>query len=49
MAIMPFSELVFFAGWLVAALIGGALLVLVWERLRAKYDRALPPEPPIRS
>jgi hypothetical protein len=31
-AAMPISQLVFFAGWLVAALIGGAALVYVWTR-----------------
>jgi hypothetical protein len=32
-AIMPASQLVFFAGWLAVALLGGALLVYVWQRL----------------
>jgi len=44
---MPFSQLMFFAGWLAAALLGGALVVLAWERLRAKRRRRA--EPPIRS
>jgi hypothetical protein len=29
---MPISQLVFFAGWLVAALMGGVGLVYVWTR-----------------
>jgi hypothetical protein len=29
---MPISQLVFFAGWLVAALVGGAALVYAWMR-----------------
>jgi hypothetical protein len=33
---MPVSQLVFFAGWLVVALLGGALLCYVWPRLCAK-------------
>jgi hypothetical protein len=34
---MDVSQLVFFIGWLAVALTGGALLVVVWERLRVKY------------
>ena len=33
---MPVSQLVFFAGWLVVALLGGALLCYAWPRLCAK-------------
>ena len=33
---MPVSLLVFFAGWLVVALLGGALLYYTWPRLCAK-------------
>jgi hypothetical protein len=33
---MPVSQLVFFAGWLVVALLAGALLCYVWPRLCAK-------------
>ena len=33
---MPVSQLVFFAGWLVVAMAGGALLVFVWQRLLVK-------------
>jgi hypothetical protein len=36
----------FFVGWLAAALIGGALLVLIWERLHARYCRPLEPPRP---
>jgi hypothetical protein len=36
---MPLSQLVFFAGWLVVALLGGALLAYLWPRLFAKLDR----------
>jgi len=37
---MPLSQFIFFAAWLVAALVGGLLLVFVWERLRAKHSGA---------
>ncbi len=33
---MPVSQLVFFAGWLVIALIGGVLLYYNWSWLCAK-------------
>jgi hypothetical protein len=33
---MPVSLLMFFAGWLVVALLGGALLYYIWPRLCAK-------------
>ena len=33
---MPVSQLVFFAGWLVVALLGGALLYYNWSSLCAK-------------
>ena len=33
---MPVSLLVFFAGWLVVALLGGALLYCTWPWLCAK-------------
>jgi hypothetical protein len=33
---MPVSQLVFFAGWLVVALLGGALLYYNWSWLCAK-------------
>lgn len=36
---MPLSQLLFFAVWLAAALIGGVALLFVWERLRARYER----------
>jgi len=34
---MAASQLVFFLCWLAAALAGGALLYVIWERLRAKW------------
>lgn len=34
---MPYSELMFFGGWLIAALIGGAALALGWQRLYARH------------
>ena len=40
---MAVSQLIFFSGWLVAALAGGALLVFVWERA-ARQARASQPE-----
>jgi hypothetical protein len=47
---MPLSQFIFFAAWLVAALVGGLLLVFVWERLRAKHSGAATPDrPAIRS
>lgn len=33
---MPLSQIVFFAGWLAASLLGGALILYVWQRLLAK-------------
>ncbi len=33
---MPVSQLVFFAGWLAAAVLGAVLLLVVWRRLAAK-------------
>ena len=33
---MPVSQLVFFAVWLVAAMLCGGLIVFVWQRLGAK-------------
>jgi tryptophan-rich sensory protein len=36
---MPIGQLVIFAVWLALAMAGGALLVLVWERLRVKYSQ----------
>jgi hypothetical protein len=33
---MPGSQLVFFAGWVVVALLGGALLYYIWPWLCAK-------------
>ena len=36
---MPAGQLVFFAFWLALAMLGGALLVLAWERLRARYSQ----------
>jgi len=44
---MPLSQLIFFAGWVVAALIGGAALLLVWEKLRVKHQGETPGTPPI--
>jgi hypothetical protein len=46
LATMPLSQLIFFVGWLAAALIGGALLVFVWEQLHARYCRPLEPPRP---
>jgi hypothetical protein len=39
---MPIGQLIAFAVWLALAMAGGALIVFVWERLRARYcgDRA---------
>jgi len=36
---MILSQLILFAGWLVAALLGGVALVFAWERLRARHPR----------
>jgi hypothetical protein len=36
---MPLSQMIFFAVWLAAALLGGALLVFVWQRLLATSVR----------
>jgi hypothetical protein len=36
---MPVSDMIFLAGWLAAAMIGGCMLLFVWERLRARCDR----------
>ena len=36
---MALSQLIFFAVWLAVALLGGALLVFVWQRLLAKSLR----------
>ena len=36
---MPVSQLVSFGVWLAAALIGAVVLLYVWERLRARYER----------
>jgi hypothetical protein len=33
---MPLSQLIFFSGWLVAALAGAGLLLFAWERLRRR-------------
>jgi hypothetical protein len=40
--VMPIGQLIAFAVWLALAMAGGALIVFVWERLRARYcgDRA---------
>jgi len=38
---MPIGQFIFFAVWLAAAMLGGAMLVFVWERLRARHT---PPE-----
>jgi len=40
---MPIGQFIFFAVWLAAAMLGGAMLVFVWERLRARHA---PPEQP---
>jgi hypothetical protein len=32
----PIERLMFFAVWLALALLGGALIVFVWERLRKR-------------
>jgi hypothetical protein len=37
MRAMPAEQLIAFAIWLVLAIAGGALIVFVWQRLRAKY------------
>ena len=37
---MAIGQLVFFAVWLLLALIGGALIVFVWERLRKRHSRS---------
>jgi len=37
---MSIEQLVYFAVWLLLALIGGALIVVVWERLRNRYSRS---------
>ncbi len=36
---MPVSQLVFFGGWLAAAMLGGALIVFVWQRLLDAHQR----------
>lgn len=36
---MPASQLVMFGIWLTAAVVGGVLLVIVWQRLHAKFER----------
>jgi hypothetical protein len=33
---MPITQLVLFGCWLLAALAGGALLLVAWERLQAR-------------
>jgi hypothetical protein len=33
---MPLSQMIFFAVWLAVALLGGVLLVFVWQRLLAR-------------
>jgi hypothetical protein len=33
---MPISQLAYFAGWLVVALLAATVLVLAWERLAAR-------------
>jgi hypothetical protein len=39
------GKLVDFAIWLALAMLGGVLIVVVWEWLRAKYSaRVVPPE-----
>ena len=45
---MPTGQLVAFAVWLALALAAGALLAVVWERLRSKASArgATPPAPP---
>jgi hypothetical protein len=35
---MTAEQLIVFAVWLVLALLGGALIVFVWERLRSRYS-----------
>jgi sensor domain CHASE-containing protein len=35
---MPIERLIFFAGWLTLALLGGVLVVFVWEWLRSRYS-----------
>lgn len=43
---MPMGTLVAFAIWLALAMLGGVMIVVAWERLRAKYSaRGAPPEP----
>jgi hypothetical protein len=43
---MPFGRLIFFAIWLVLAMVAGALIVLAWERLRSKYAAPESPAQP---
>jgi hypothetical protein len=38
-AMMSVAQLLFFAAWLAAALLGAALLFSVWQWLRVKYGR----------
>jgi hypothetical protein len=33
---MPVSQLIFFAGWLAAAMLGGVLVVFVWQRILSR-------------
>ena len=44
---MPLGRMIFFAIWLALALLGGALIVWGWQRLRAKYpvNETAPPKP----
>jgi hypothetical protein len=37
---MPIEQLVYFAVWLLLALIGGALIVVAWERLRKRHSQS---------
>jgi hypothetical protein len=37
---MSIEQLVYFAVWLLLALIGGALIVVVWERLRRRHSQS---------
>jgi hypothetical protein len=34
---MAHSQLLFFAGWLAAALLGGALVLVAWQWLLTRY------------
>jgi len=35
---MPFEEMIFIVSWLALAILGGGLIVAVWEGLRRRDD-----------